>query len=269
MKQGPTFSLVVNHTPWRPERVESLREMLDELRRPPAFSDAWGPGNTPLYLNDADYRGTDWQTSKVQWALDQWTWSAEWNRTHHVFLTDDLHLMPGFWRALSAMVEGCPDNPIGLLSNHPRGPETWSNGHAWYRTNSWLVGPAYVLPHAFLLEFLEYFRALPDGNTAPGMKGWANDDSSINEYVTRSGRWTAHPLPTIIEHRGDLESTVGHGDKYSRERLSWRAIRSVAEEQPGGTFEWVSTICDTDTAALMRPGHWEGAASSPLLTVGE
>lgn len=257
----PTFSLLVNHTPWVPERVVALGEMLDELaptrdtgaglirKRQGAIHRVFPfPPVVAVRVHETDYRAGDedregdhaysraerWQQkAKVDWALEQWRWSARegmvgTGATHHVFMTDDLNLAPGFWGLLSAMVAAHPDEPIGLLSNHPKGPQLAAQGYSGYRTNSWLVGPAYVLPHDHLVRFLAWFEALPDGRwTEPGTKAYRNDDSSINEWITNGGGgercW--HPLPTIIEHRSDIGSTVGHGDQYSRERVSWRRGR--------------------------------------------
>jgi len=257
----PTFSLVINHTRFKPQRVVAL----DVMRR--ALGVDRGDVEA-FFLNDTDYRALDWQQAKVQWALAQWRWSADKFVTHHVFMTDDLHIMPGFWEALSAMVEVRPNLPIGLLSNSPRGPLLFTEGgHHGYRTNSWIVGPAYVLSHEHLCEFLAWFESLPDGSHLTyGTKAYRNDDSSINQWNTEHGPGQAfHPLPTIIEHRADIESTTGHGDKYSRERVSWRAVRSVAPNGDG--FRWVSEPLEADIEAMKKRAFWETEA--PMLAVGE
>lgn len=257
-----TFSLVINHTPWVPERVRAMAEM----RRTLAVNEL---DELPLMFNDTDYRGTDWQQSKVQWALDQWRWASKQDVTHHVFMTDDLHIAPRFWDILGAMVANTGDNPIGLLSNHPRA-FGGSGRSCGYRTNSWLVGPAYVLPHDFLVRFLAWFEALPDGpHTTFGTKAYRNDDSSINEFVTQSGSWTFHPMPTIIEHRGDIGSTVGHGDKYSRERLSWRASRHYDDErQEWLNFHHTELAVESIIRNISDPSYWDGASVTTLLKVG-
>lgn len=248
-----SFSLVINHTPWIPERCDALERMYVGLAK---HSMPY-----PFLLNDTDYRGTDWQVSKVKWALDQWRWSAQQPATHHVFMTDDLNIVSNFWRVLDAMVTAQPLSPIGLLSNHPKGPETYRAGAHAYCTASWLVGPAYVLPHEFLVKFLAWFESLSFEE-----QKYANDDSSINQFVSKQGMVSLHPLPTIIEHRHDLVSTVGHGDNFSRERLSWRAERWTEGTGDGG-FAWHEKPIYMDLIAMTDPEYWRG--DWPLLKVGE
>lgn len=259
----PTFSLVVNHTPWRPERVAALGSMYDEL----LTATLKRPGN-PTLIHDVDHRGRDWQGgAKLDWQITQWTWARAQLTTHHVFLTDDLHLAPCFWRILSAMVEAHPATPIGLLANHPRAVETYDAGHHGYRTASWLVGPAYVIPHEMMAPFLGWFLAQPNDRLR-GPQSW-NDDNAWNEFIATQWRGTTwHPLPTIVEHRGDLASTVGHGDRYSRERISWRWRRRIQDD--GERWAWASTPWEPEEgtfAAMARPDFWAGDA--PLLPVGD
>lgn len=273
----PTFSLCISHTPWIADRVKALDEMLYEINvwqhdddcAGSPIDDGYCRGyDAPLdaiLINDHDYRGTDWQVSKVEWALRQWRWSVAQPTTHHVFMTDDLHIAPSFWPILTAMVQAHPDVPIGLLSNHPRGPGLFAQNRHGYRTNSWLVGPAYVMPHKCLVDFLAWFEALsfPD-------QQYANDDSSINAWNTLHGGpgETWHPLPTIIEHRADIGSTVGHGDRYSAQRLSWRGIWDpLIDPTDGEALTWHLTDLETEIDPMTHVDFWSGDA--PMLAVGE
>jgi hypothetical protein len=122
-----------------------------------------------------------------------------------------------------------------------------------------------VLSHRALVEFLSYYESLPDGpHTVRGTKAYANDDSSINEWVTHhAGLSTLHPVPTIVEHRSDVDSTVGHGDQYSRERISWRTIRGASEKD--GKVEWIETALRLMPDAMFATGYWDGADSAPML----
>lgn len=253
-----SFSLCINHTPWIPARVEALAAMSREIG---------GRVGVPTFIHDTDYRGEDWQGGgKLKWMQAQWNWSvAQKDCAWHIFLTDDLHIMPRFWSALSAMCSQAENLPIGLLSNHPGIPDL--RGFHWYRTSSWITGPGYVLPHAFLVGFLEWFNKMPDHpHTKVGTKSYQNDDSNINEYISSIGGCAIHPLPTIIEHRHDLPSTVGHGDKFSRERLSWRAKRWTEDTGNGG-FEWKEEVTET-VRALGEPSWWVGASTAPMMRVG-
>lgn len=251
----PDISLVISHTPWRPERVTCLRKMLHELV--PLSR------GIPFFLNDEDHRGKDWQGgAKMAWMLAQWTWSARQSVQWCVFATDDLALAPRFLDILAAMLEAVPDKPIGLLSNAPRAPELADAGHRWYRTGSWIVGPMYVLPAPMLRDFLRWYEGLPIGEKI-GPASW-NDDNAINQWVSSHGPGESyHPLPTPIEHDsdGDLPSTVGHGDQYSRERVSWRRVQHPAS---GLKIPRPTPIDD-----MVRAAWWREGPAAPLLPVGD
>ena len=228
-----SFSLLINHTPWIPERVAALRRMLGELADTWAartYADPWVMVNGPMpyYLHDTDYRDAgaldraDPSNPKpryVDFTIAQWRWAAKQDVTHHIFMTDDLYFMPRFWDALAAMVDAKPEAIIGLLSNHPKAVELAPTGEHWYRCNSWIVGPCYVVPHVHMLPLL----AWAESNGCTG-QGWS-DDSTLNEWNTFHGpaeSW--HPVPTIIKHDRGTVSTwahTGHGDAYSHERVSW------------------------------------------------
>jgi hypothetical protein len=212
-----SLAVVLHHTPWRPERVKAAAAMLKELR----------DGRADVRIHDRDYRqsasGLAWQQGgKLAWQLCGWDLGVRSAASHVLYLTDDLHLAPRFLEVVRALIACVPDAPIGLLSNHPKATALAAEGDRWYRTNSWLVGPAYVMPREKLMRFVAWFERLPEHRRV-GEKSY-NDDSAINEWVTNGGGGgeTYHPIPTPIEHRADLESTVGHGDEYSRERVSWR-----------------------------------------------
>lgn len=257
-------------------RQTSLLEMLHALDiekrnpKPPA-----PPKIRGMVFQDARPEEMPWAEFKTHLAQKQWEWSlaqgAEFG--FHVFLTDDLNVYPMFWEVLEAMLEGAGrPAAVGLLSNHPRGPALYRAGVHAYRTNSWLVGPAYVLSTRFLAESLAAYRALPE--MGEKSRQWFNDDSWLNEWNTFQGPKEAwHPLPTIIEHRFDVPSTVGHGDRYSRERVSWREERRVVDDGETG-FQWASRPLypyphEQERLAdlMLRPSFWSGEA--PMLAVGE
>ena len=247
-----TFSLVINHARHRDDRRKCLVRQLDTL----------GPGEPSFFLLNDDPDLKPAGPTKVAWALRQWEWSRDRPVSHHMFMSDDLDIVPRvFWPALRAMVTTRPNVPMGLLANHPRAVALALAGTHGYFTNSWLVGPCMILPHAMLADFLPWFKALP-----PDEQARLNDDSTLNRWVSeRGGGRTWHPLPTIIEHRGDIETTWVSGDQYSRERVSWRQIRACF--QGPGHWDWRSVPHEWNLEQLTDPEFWAG--DHPLLPVGE
>lgn len=247
------FSLAILHAVQDRRRKHSLVSMLHDLSPLAA--------GVPLRIVD-EVRppGRSWDEWQHEVHPRVWRWSLETAATHHVFMTDDLHIAPNFWAALRAMVAAHPSAILGLLSNHPAGPELARRGAHCYRCNSWLVGPCYVVPRAHLEPFLPWYEAWI--NTVE--RRHYGDDSALNEWISRCGPGESwHPLPTLIEHRADLDSTWQSGDKFSRERVSWRAVRSCRDT--GRDLLWTSTDHRFDLEAMTRPEFWEG--SGPMLRV--
>ena len=246
-----SFSLVLNHAPHRADRVANLARMLEAL----------GPMPGPFLLNDdPDLKPAG--PTKVSWALRQWEWSCAQPVTHCVFMSDDLNIVSEvFWQVLSAMVIARPSVPMGLLANHPRSVSLALRGVQGYYTNSWLVGPCMVIPKVHLLRFLAWFKALPADE-----QGKLNDDSTLNRWNTEQGPGEAwHPLPTVVEHRGDIATTWVSGDQYSRERVSWREMRTC--HQGDGRWDWRSVQHGWELSRLVSPAFWLG--DHPRLPVGE
>lgn len=268
--KGPTFSLVITHASWVPERRASFAAMRETL-----MSSADDADITPVsYL--LDYRKPEelaWDVFKTILYRKSLRWSLEQDVSYHVFLTDDLHIYPRFWESLTAMVTAKPDKIIGLLSNAPGASEVADKGGGWYRCNSWVVGPAYVVPGDRLAAFYGWYcETLCDDASPPqpgvyGGRRWYDDDSALNEWITHEGPGESwHPVPTIIEHRVDLPSLVGHGDIYSRERESWRATRKVVIRD-GYDWEWRSAPAAWTEASLCNSAFWD--VDGPMLPVGE
>lgn len=248
------FSLAIYHRRDSRPRVRCLNEMLEVL----------APSAQGVPCRIWDERATEsWDAWQHTLHPRVWGWSLEHSvATHHVFMTDDLAICPRFWDVLRAMTTAKPEAIIGLLSNHPAGPRLAAAGAHWYRCNSWIVGPAYVVPRMHLERFLPWYREWIECQE----KRHYGDDSSLNVWISSHGpRESWHPLPTIIEHRGDIESTWQSGDCFSRERVSWRAHRwaPLREDYRG---LWTSEDKRYDLDAMSRPTYWEGLG--PVLDVG-
>lgn len=271
------FTVAILNKPGDMARQEALLTLLHELDIERYFPKDMGgpPAVVGTVFQDPLPAGMKWSEFKTVLVEKQWSWALRQGSqfTHHIFLTDDLHVHPLFFEVLDAMIEGSGAKVIGLLSNHPRGPMLYREGGHAYRCNSWVVGPAYCVSTEFLASALAAYCALPD-DEGDKHRRWFNDDSFLNHHNTFAGPGESwHPLPTIIEHRFDVESTVGHGDRYSRERVSWREERKVVDDGENG-FQWASVPLykfphETERLEelMVKPGFWSGVA--PMLPVGE
>lgn len=255
----PTFSTSILHKPGNEARAAVLLDM--EYALSPTFG--------PLKVFD-EPAPPPWNIGQHEIHPKVWKWHlsmAPWV-THHLCMTDDLHIAPHFWAILEAMVSAHPNSVIGLLSNHPAAPKLARRGLRWYRTNSWVVGPAYVIPRPLLTAFLPWYEDWV-ARTPREVRGERGDDSCLNEWVSAGPggpREAWHPLPTIIEHRGDIATTWQFGgDCFSRERVSWRAFHT-APLRALYTGEWTTTPHDWDLEAMAHESYW--TSFGPMLPVG-
>lgn len=258
-----TFSLTIDHCPWIPERRANVARMLLDLL--PLSN------RIPYWLHDVDYDGKrrGWASVKHEWALAKWRWHTCQDVTHCVMLSDDLAIMPRFWDALGEMVSAAPHDAIGLMSNHPDVPRMLDDGVHWYRCDSWLVGPAIVMPRNMLRAFVDWYERwyfdLPTGRDEEGYREWYHDDSSINEWLTKVVKLgSLHPVPAPIEHilglgrSHDLTAFPLHAAEWASWRRVWHANprRDVFSE------------LGRDVAEGMRePAWWAGLDECPKLEV--
>lgn len=148
-----------------------------------------------------------------------WRHSLETESGWHLFLQDDVLPAPYFWPALQAMLAAVPDQVIGLEAAHPAGQRLALEGHRWYTTADMLIGPGYVMPRAALGEFLRWRRE----ELRPGAVEAINEDTLIGVWAWATGRRIWHPVPTIIDHDTEIESTYGNGaHKHRRPTVTWR-----------------------------------------------
>jgi hypothetical protein len=195
-----TFALGVPHTPWRPERAESMRRMFAAI------------GGRADYTRIFSAKCRNWE-----WSEDLWRWGLEMSPTHVVELQDDVIPSPRFWPSLRAMVSARPTLPIGLHSVHPRAAQLASYGARGYTTADGLVGVGYVIPTPLLRVFLEWRKSC----LKPGAVEAITEDTLLSVWMLATGVRCWHPLPTIIDHDTSLESTYGN-DGHSNRRAPVR-----------------------------------------------
>ncbi|HLK36568.1 MAG TPA: hypothetical protein VKU41_07425 [Polyangiaceae bacterium] len=186
---------------------------------------------------------TDKEPNRV-WARKMWKWGLDSGAEFFLTLQNDSEVMPeGFWPALHAMLETLPRGGIlGLASVHPGAREAIKLGHRWYRTRAWAIGWGYGLWREDLEALLEHEASSKDGATD-------NEDQFVNRFVGETDRSVWHPVPSIVDHRTELESNYGNDDHTNR-----RAVVRWEGYAPG---------------ELAAPGFWrlQSPKPPPLLPV--
>ena len=193
------ISLAISHTPWIPQRRESLRRLLDQL----------GSCEVTLFQD----RSPNWA-----WSYQMWSWALQTGDRHCLFLQDDVQIAPDFWPQLREMISEAPDEIIGLESCHPAARTIAREGLGWYTTIDGLVGPGYVVPGRILADFLSW-RAR---ELMPGAALKISEDTLIGLYAMARGRRIFHPTPTIIDHDLSIKSTYGNDiHRHRRPYATW------------------------------------------------
>ena len=197
-----TFALGIPHTPWKPERVESLARLHVSLG---GQKDEQPIVERVFAEKEANY----------VWAEKLWQWAAVTDATHLVQLQDDAVVYEDFWGELHRMVAGRPHDVIGLEAAHPHGPNVEG---CWYTTSDMLIGVGYVLPIPELQTMLEWRDKLRKGAVES-----LNEDQLLGLWCFATGRKIWHPVPTVIDHDIDIPSTYGNSDHpHRRPTVTWR-----------------------------------------------
>jgi hypothetical protein len=237
----PTFALAIPHTPWVPERVESVNRLMGEL-----FS---GGGEPPGLV--AWTQITERARNEV-WSERMWLWGTSTGASHFLSLQDDVLVAPGFWAALRALVETNPEDVIGLEVAHPMARQLAEEDVRLFTTPDMLIGVGYVIPVKLLEEFLVWREEhLVAGwkTSGPGGKTALTEDTMIGIWCLATGRRILHPIPTIIDHDVELASTYGNDDHTNRRPyVNWKDAAEHADQYGP---RW-------DDETLAAPGWWLG-----------
>jgi hypothetical protein len=236
-KTEATIALAIPHTPWVPQRAESMARLRKQLGITNDVR-AWGGANhEPTH----GYREFSDREPNTVWAEKLWRWLVSTDADWCLQLQDDVTVAPNFWPALRAMLAALPPEAgiVGLTSVHPMANEVARRGHRWYRTPSQLVGWAYAVRRPVLEQFLVW-------REQPGVQE-LNEDEQIANFAAQSGLGVWHPVPAICDHDTTIQSSY-HNDAHAmrRPQVTWRGyqagdIESVEWWKPGGAVETLQT----------------------------
>lgn len=207
-----SIALSITHAPWIPERVENMRKLRD-LR-----------GGAEFYHEETE-RCPNWV-----WSENQWRWALDTLADYAVFLQDDLRVAPDFWKALSHMLQEVPHDVICLYNGHPATRTLAREGYRWCTTADGLVGMGYVFPRAALQEFITW-RTFA---LKPLAVEHITEDTLIDVWCVATGRKVLHPIPTIIDHIVELDSSYGNDShRYRRPAVTWEDAKMLGEFREG------------------------------------
>ena len=215
-----SIALAIPHTPWVPERVESMTRLRKHL----------GVGQDGLCLTSAYREFTDRAPNAV-WSEHLWSWGIKTGAEWLLQLQDDARVAPNFWPALRAMLESLPADAdvVCLEVAHRAAKVLAEDGARWMTTADMLIGVGYVIRTRALAEFLEWRKT----QLKPGAleKGGLTEDTMLGVWCMVTGRRIWSPLPTIIDHDISLASTYGNDAHENRRPL----VRWDTDNWPGKT----------------------------------
>ena len=234
------LALSIPHTPWVPERGESMARVKTALG-------LGAPGDYEFAGMKVTYQEETERATNQVWPRRMWTRMLETGADWTLSVQDDTLPAPCFWPALTAMVQHLPPLAVlGLSATHPMGPEVARQGHRWYRTSSWVIGWAYAMRRADLAEFVAWIDARPELVAA------CNEDELINRWVSATGRYTWHPVPTIIDHDTSIDSQYSNDHHaHRRSTVTWRDYGEGSLTDPDF---WLPSG-DPQLLALPSPTH--------------
>jgi hypothetical protein len=217
-----TIALAIPHCSWDPDRVRTLRRLIEQLR-----------SDEPVGL-DVRVFAEDGPAHCSVWSDKMWTWGEEIGADEFITIQDDAVVAPNFWPAMLAMMSAAPREIIGLQAIHPIGPALARNGCNWYTTRDMLAGVAYRIPGPALQVFNHWRHTM----LRDGTQRRINEDNIVALFVASTGGRIWHPLPTIVDHHppGEpIKSNYGH-DSHANQN---------------GTWTWREAEVPTDPAAWM------------------
>lgn len=231
-----TFALGIPHCSWKPERVEALNRLLQQLAAADVPEGPSHRGPTRIFAD----KEPNWS-----WAQKLWLWGYETGASHLLQLQDDVQVGAEFWTALLAMVAAVPDQVIGLES-------VLALGSPWYTTGDGLIGVGYVLPRTVLAELFAWEAS----RLRPGAIESLNEDQLLGLFCFETGRRIWHPNPTIIDHDLDIPSTYGN-DAHTHRRPAASTVAGATlplSWRPSEATPHVGSFYRGSTPALLR--HW-------------
>lgn len=243
------FSLAISHTPWVPERVESMKRLQASL-------DGFA-GDYEVFC--------DKEPNHI-WSEKMWAWAAGTDAEWCVFLQDDAVVAPDFFTRLDVIcyeAHKAKAVVVGLQSPHPCGVPLAAEHRRGYTTCDGVIGVGNAVKREALATFLEW----RSHDLKPGAIEALTEDTLLGLWCAVNHQKIYHPLPTIVDHDTELSSTYGN-DSHALRRS---AVRWDTEVQLGDASYRDAPIIHMGRFYNATPVHasnWvEGITSSELAAI--
>ena len=191
-----TIATGIPHTPWKPDRVESLKRLITGLEFRP-------PPHGAIYPERSD-TGEEVKVFAERaplhvWSRELWQWGLDTGANWLLQIQEDVTVCPDFYRCLRALLESAPGGIVALHTAHPAAKTLALQGHRWCSSADGVIGTAYAIRR----EELGYQLSWRNNNLRPGGAEAITEDTLIGCYALATRRRVYHPIPTLIDH--DLE----------------------------------------------------------------
>jgi hypothetical protein len=189
------LSIAVMHTPERPDRRAMLRAQTKALGGAEQIE-----RHTDRYTvceDTIDRKRGVWKNARRAWtALGP-------RATHHLVLQDDMLPCRNFFSHVNDILTALPDSPIGLASRWNIVQKARDRGDAYWQSCGVGSGGMLILPADIARDFIDW----SDRETRAE---YPHDDRRLTLYLLSRNLRVWHTTPSLLEHIGAENSTVGH-----------------------------------------------------------
>jgi hypothetical protein len=210
-----SLSIAIMHAAFDPKRADYLANLLRGLASSKQELDL----QVPDFAVIRDTKGVGpWPVAKRAWE-----WHASTHATHHLTLQDDVEVCSDFIVGAKGALSSVSDQIVTFFLTRKKRPfAAFESGSSWIRTSADVYGQALCMPRPLLAEFLSWEQT----RLKPGL---FHDDTRVTLFAYDTGRQIWATVPSLVQHAGFHESTLGHGGRYKAYFYMGRASAAVAD----------------------------------------
>lgn len=184
-----------------PERAPLLARLLAQL----------GPDVSPQVFIDHDHNGTWWNCKRALQAADP---GLGW----HLTLQEDAFTCSGFIPVLDLFAANMPAE-VQIISLYGLDLEPHASRRHWYGANYPTSGLGHFMRSGTVRDCLAWAAA----NEQQGGMPIAHDDLMLRVFTIGRGVTVWLPVPLLIDHRDNGQSTLGHRFGFGQPQLPFMA----------------------------------------------